>query len=299
MARKQAPLKVDIPRPADERPAWSKVGIVGVAGFILGVAWPRVAGVKVGPGVPGDHKTAETAAPEQSGPRPTGGAASAAAPSAAGSAVAANQELVVVDPGKIVKCRDKKDTKIDDCEKLQFDPTALPRLKALASCPSAMGLEGKLPLSFEVDFEKKEVHVTKGKKPGVPASTVQGILQCAAREFSSIALDEIPHKYRRYTLSYTITFYPPGKHPEEQPAEKPSDDGSEEAAGATTNESGATGTATVAWDTALVRKDPKDGDVVARLVRGTKVKLVGKQNDWYRVETGAKTGWVYRGAIGL
>ena len=39
--------------------------------------------------------------------------------------------------------------------------------------------------------------------------------------------------------------------------------------------------------------------MVARLVRGTKVKLVGKQGDWYKVESGSKAGWVYRGTIGL
>ena len=40
-------------------------------------------------------------------------------------------------------------------------------------------------------------------------------------------------------------------------------------------------------------------EVVARLVRGTKVKILGKQNDWYKIEANGKAGWVYRGAIGL
>jgi uncharacterized protein YgiM (DUF1202 family) len=69
--------------------------------------------------------------------------------------------------------------------------------------------------------------------------------------------------------------------------------------GATTSEADASGSAIVAWDTALLRKEPKDGEVVARLVRGTKVKIVGKQSDWYKVESGSKSGWVYRGTIGL
>ena len=31
----------------------------------------------------------------------------------------------MVGPGRIVKCSDKKDKKIDDCEKLLFDPIAV------------------------------------------------------------------------------------------------------------------------------------------------------------------------------
>src|SRR6185369_12999842 len=96
---------------------------------------------------------------------------------------------------------------------------------------------------------------------------------------------------------YGLSFYPPGKHPEEAaPAEGDADGG---AAGSTTDRIDATGTAIVSWDTALVRKDPKDGDVVARIVRGTKVKILGRQSDWYKIDAGGKVGWVYRGSIGL
>src|SRR5262245_46859174 len=117
MARKDAPLKVEIPRREDEQPAWSRVGIVGVAGFVLGIAWPRGAAVRVGPRVPGEHHATAAAGPD----KPSAEAAATgapAAPSASASAAAAapNQELAVVGPGKILKCRDKKDSKIDDCE---------------------------------------------------------------------------------------------------------------------------------------------------------------------------------------
>ena len=71
--------------------------------------------------------------------------------------MSANQELVVVGPGKITRCFEKKDKKIEDCEKLLFDPVAMPRLRELSKCPSAMGLEGRMTIGFEVNFEKKEV----------------------------------------------------------------------------------------------------------------------------------------------
>lgn len=308
-AKTERPLDIEIPRPGSETPVWSRVGLIAVAGFVVGMAWPRLAGIKIGPSVPADLRVAVDSPAKGS----SSAAARASAPVAHGSAsavppapsasdnppegAAANQELVVVGPGKISKCSDKKDKKIDDCEKLLFDPIAIKRLRELARCPSALGLSGKLSIGFEVNFDKKEVQVKAKKGSSLPSSTVAGVIQCAGREFSNVSLEEVPHKHRHYTLVYGVTFYPPGKHPEGAAQGETTD--AEPVAGATTAESEASGTATISWDTALLRKDPKDGEVVARIVRGTKVKIVGKQNDWYKIESGPKAGWVYRGAIGL
>lgn len=298
MAKRQRQLTVDIPRPGDEQPVWSRVGVIALVGFVVGVAWPRLAGVRIGPSVPGDLKptTAETAAP--AAPSPAAAAPGTAEPGATPEAAAKNQQQIVVGPGRITRCSDKKNKKIEDCGELLFDPIALPRLKELAQCPAALGVEGKLPIGFELNFEKKEVQVVKGKKTSLPASTISGILQCAAREFSNVSLEEVPHKYRRYSLVYTATFVPPGAQAEAPKTEAGSEE-QEQAAGTTTSETAASGLATVSWDTALVRGAPKEGDVVMRLVRGTRVKLVGRQNDWYKIEHRGKTGWMYRGAIGL
>lgn len=308
MVKKERPLTVEIPRPADDQPAWSRVGIIAAVGFVVGIAWPKLAGVHIGPGVPGDARPeAEAAAAGTASAAAASPPPETAAPAASAAAEARkNEQLVVVGSGAITRCSDKKNKKLDDCGELQFDPIALPKLKELAQCPSALGLEGKLAIGFEINFDKKEVQVVKGKKQttSLPSSTVNGILQCAAREFSNVALDEVPHKYPRYSLVYTATFYPPGKHPEDAGDQAGKDDKEpgaegEEAAGTTTSESAASGFATIDWDTALVRKEPKTGDVVTRLVRGTRVKLTGRQNDWYKIEHRGKTGWVYRGAIGL
>ncbi|APR79733.1 Hypothetical protein A7982_05080 [Minicystis rosea] len=310
MSKSERALKVEIPTAASDQPIWSRVGIVGVLGFVIGIAWPKVAGVKIGPAVPADlaAKVEASGSPSASAaPRATTAAApsasAAAAPSASANAgdpeapsAAGNSELVVVGPGKIVKCFDKKDKKIDDCEKLLFDPIAVKRLRALSACPSALGLSGKMGVLFEIDFGKKEVVVKKTKKNSLPSATVSGIVKCAAREFAQAPLDEVPHKHKHYVLEYPITFYPPGKHPEGASAD--TGDG-EPAAGATTSEADASGTAVVAQDTALARKEPKDGEVVHRFVRGTKVKILGKQGDWYKVDSNGKVGWVYRGTIGL
>jgi len=312
MAKTERPFSVEIPRPGSEQPAWSRVGAIGLAGFLIGIAWPRIAGVHIGPSVPNDLRAQieATAAPSGSAAAPRAPAApsgSAAVPppvasvvaSAEPTAVPANQELVVVGPGKITRCFEKKDKKIEDCEKLLFDPIAVPKLRELAKCPSALGLEGKMTIGFEVNFDKKEVQVAKTKKvSGIPSTTVNGILQCAAREFGNVALEEVPHKYRRYTLAYALSFYKPGKHPAAAVDGADGGDG-ENAAGATTSETEANGNATVTTDSVSLRKEPKGKEKVGRLVRGTKVKILAKQNDWYKVESGANVGWVYRSAIGL
>lgn len=299
--------RVHLPQPAEDRPPWSRVGIIAATGFILGVAWPKLAGVHVGPNVPGDLKAQPDSAPaasaSASGAPSAAPVLAAAAPSAAASAdapAAALKQAVVVGPGKIVKCSDKKNKKITDCGELQIDPVAVPKLESLAECASAVGVSGKLVVGFEIDFEKKEVHVVRSRKdkPTVPSGTVGGILKCAGKAFGNVPLEEVPNKYRHYTVQYGLAFYPPGSVPE-KPGQSAPAEGEEPAAGSTTSEAGATGSAVVAWDTALVRKEPKDGEVVMRLVRGTKVKIVGKRNEWYKIESGSKTGWLYRGAMGL
>lgn len=310
MAKQEEKLKVEIPRPTDETPVWSRVGVIAAAGFLIGIAWPRLAGVRIGPTAPDDDRpqaaavaSAEPSAlprAEPSAPAPVPSAAPAGNSEGAAQAPAeasGNKQTVVIGPGKITRCWDKRNKKIDECGQLQFDPVAAPKLKELEKCQAALGLEGKMQIGFNVDFQKKEVQVIKGKKTSLPTSTVQGILQCAAREFSNVSLEEVPHEHRRYTLFYMASFYPPGKQPEGEA--KPNDSEEEPTAGKTTSESEASGMASVNWDTALVRKEPRDGDVVARLVRGTRVKIVGRQNDWYKIEHGSTTGWVHRAAVGL
>src|SRR5690349_12411868 len=102
MARKEPKLKVEIPKPTDDQPVWSKVGIIGFAGFLLGIAWPRFAGVHFGPNPPSDaHPAAESASAQPSAsaaalPAPSGSAAAPAPSDAASEPGAANKELVQV-----------------------------------------------------------------------------------------------------------------------------------------------------------------------------------------------------------
>ncbi|MGC4064548.1 MAG: SH3 domain-containing protein [Polyangiaceae bacterium] len=55
------------------------------------------------------------------------------------------------------------------------------------------------------------------------------------------------------------------------------------------------------WEVALVRKAPKDGAIVARVLGGTRLVVTGRQGDWYRVKYDAQgnEGFVFKSAIGL
>jgi hypothetical protein len=200
---------------------WSRVGLIAAAGFAVGVLWPRLAGVDIGPRAPEDARIEAAAA--AAGPLPSASASAAAATSAGPAAPPApapaeppkNKQIVVVGPGAIQRCWDDKDKKVEDCGELQLDPVAKKRLESLATCSAALGLEGKVNVVFDLDFKKKEVHVARAKKNSLPSSTVDGIVQCAAKELMKLDLGEVPHAFRRYTVSYALTFYPPGKEPQE------------------------------------------------------------------------------------
>ncbi len=188
--------------------------MIALVGFVVGVAWPKLAGVRIGPSVPSDVKaTAEaTAAPRV--PSPAAAAPGTAEPEAMPPRPPRRTNSMSWSaPEGSPRCSDKKNKKVEDCGEPSSIRSPCPQLKELAQCPAALGVDGKLPIGFELNFEKKEVQVVKGKKTSLPASTVSGILQCAAREFSNVSLEEVPHKYRRYSLVYTATFFPPARRP--------------------------------------------------------------------------------------
>src|SRR5437868_1033201 len=60
--RKDAPLVVDVPSSNRDSPAWVKVGVIAAVGFVIGIAWPKVVGVRLGPSAPGDTASASASA---------------------------------------------------------------------------------------------------------------------------------------------------------------------------------------------------------------------------------------------
>jgi hypothetical protein len=288
--------QVVTPSPEKDRIQSGVVGVVAVVGFVVGVAWPRLLGVKVGPDVPTPGGNSRAALSSDK-PAPSGNPAPAAASGAPAASAGApeeepgvtNQQRVVVGAGKVTSCRNKKGDKVDECGKVSFDELAKKHLDELARCPSALGLEGVVTVAVELNFEKNQLDVQGVKKKSdVPSSTLNGVVRCAGEAFKTLELEGIPPTHPRYVLQYELSFYPPGKDP---PA--PTEPGA-----APADADPGLGTATVKWEKALIRETPDEGKVVARLPQGTRVKLLEQKDDWYRIESSKAKGWVYRQAIG-
>ncbi len=301
-AKKDAPLKVEIPAPGEDRAITSKVGLIALVGFVVGVAWPRLLGVHVGPNPPGggEEKVVAKATAAASASATASPSESASAEPAAAGADApqvSNQEQVVVAEGSITSCKNKKGDKQKECGALQLDKVVQPKLAGLKDCASALGLDGELGVALSLDFDKSTVGVLEDKKSGLPVSTVRGILKCAGDELKGLELDKVPHTHSRYVVAYQVKFYRPGNGPDDKAAD---DKGAADDAGDAAGDKGEgdLGKATVAWEKALVRESAKDGKVIARLPQGTRVKLLKHDDDWYEVSSGSTKGWVYRTAIG-
>jgi hypothetical protein len=307
--------RVRLPAESDDRPSWIKVGVIASVGFAVGVLWPRLAGIRLAPNPPNESVSASSAAPLRANDGASAASASAAtaAVPAASLAVAppaaatGTPPTVTVNRGVVLSC------KTDDGEALKgfqacgavsgFDAIAQPRLRKLASCAAADGANGKLAAIFNIDFKSNRVAIDIGKSSTV--ANIDGISACLKPEFQGVSLGPLDHQNPRYSLFYSTVFSSKGgATAATSPAAgaTPSLPAAPAATTATTPVgSDSDGTAQVVWEVAIVRDNPRTGQVVARLQRGTKIRLGAGQDGWYRVQYGnsfASEGWVYRGAIG-
>jgi hypothetical protein len=306
-SEKDRPLAVELPRADQDRPQWIKVGVIAAVGFAVGIAWPRLAGVRLGPTAPGDAPPAASAVPnEPAAPRApdsAGGAApavlsSAPAPAATAepvaSAVPSGPPHVTVARPAILGC------KTEDGESLKggsacgglpgFDALARPRVQRVKDCSAAEGATGKLSVVMGVDFTNNRINVEIGKSSTV--SNVESIGACVKQQFAGVSLGALDHTHPRYTIAYNATLGAP---------EQAAAGGQAPAPTGSAPVSMDAPTASVVWEVAIVRDTPRTGQVVARLQRGSKIRVGQGQDNWYRVRYGSgytSEGWVYRGAIG-
>ncbi|HEX5102025.1 MAG TPA: SH3 domain-containing protein [Polyangiaceae bacterium] len=295
MSRRQPVLKVDVPRTGPGSLRLGRVGLIAAAGFIVGIVWPRLAGIRLVPElpVPAASSTQDlSGAPEE--PPAASALASANLPPkpTRPEPLAPGAQPPVVGEAQVTSCRDAAGGKIAKCDAVDFDRVARERLSNLDDCPAARKVSGIVSLGFELDFTTERVsRITTGKATSLDEQTLAAVIECYRQSFANVSLVAIPHEHQRYTVFYRV----------ELAAAPP------EPAAATGNTAPvavtpASGTATVSWETALVHATPeKDGKVVARVLSGTRVGVTGKSGDWYRVKYDARgrEGWVFRTAIGM
>jgi hypothetical protein len=316
------PLVVQVPRPRDDRPVWWRVGAIAAACFLVGLVWPRLVGLRPGPSAPeaasasaGEAPPAPeppappraevTAAASAPGavvvPAPSASVASAPTPSAetppaeapamaSAAATPAAPAKVNVLAGPILSCKTEggESLKGAECGKLKgLDGLVLARLHKLAECPDAATARGRLTLVLHLDFPHGWLSADLGHTQTVAAP--DALLACARADLASASLATVSHDDARYSVVYTVVF-------------ESTDGAAEPPGGAPARAPEATeGTAQVVWEVAIVRDVPKTGKVLARLQRGTPVRVGPVKDGWYPVKYGdgdSGDGWVYRGAIG-
>jgi len=218
---------------------------------------------------------------------------------------------VTVGRGAVLTCKVEggETKKGKECGTLPGLETVVPpHLRKLATCSAAEGQTGKLSFVATAVFPSGGLSWDVGKSSTV--GNLEGITACLKTHFSGVAATGVAHEHNRYVVAYNVTFAPGVAEPapskiakDDKSAKDDADKNAKEgAADKTDAPAAAAGSeASVGWEVALVRDVPKTGSVVARLPRGTKVKLGAMKDGWYAIKYGdtfASDGFVYRGAIG-
>lgn len=278
-----------MPRPEQDKPELGRVGVIAIAGFVIGIAWPWLAGVRLVPSPPTEE--AAEAVASASAPAPSSGAppeAASAAVAPVGPSQKTDVETSKISEIQITGCRDGKGRKKKECDKVGIDDRVRPHLAALTSCAEAQGASETLSIGLELSFTDETItDVFPGKSTTFSREKAHALVDCAKKELASVKLDGLGHEHDEYTVFYFVEFIPPGT------AVAP--------AAAAEETSDASGLATVVWDSAVVREQPEDGKIVSRLRYGTRVSVSAKRGKWYEVKYDAKgdKGWVHRNALGL
>jgi hypothetical protein len=201
---------------------------------------------------------------------------------------------------EVVSCVDPDGKKHKKCGELSLDKSLVEPLKSLVACDGVAGNAGVLSLGFDVNFDAQQLTgFTVGRSTTLPPTVATDLLTCAKSVLAKVDLSGIEHGYNSYRVFYLVEL------PSAE-ASVPTDTAVPTATPAASNaESPAevqetNGRATVSWEVALIRKAPKEGAVVARVLGGTRLVVTGQQGDWYRVkyDSQGNEGYVFKSAIG-
>lgn len=269
-----------------------RVGAIAIVGFGIGILWPHLAGVRLVPSVPGEKTEAVSnaqlsGAPADPGAGPT--PSTPVAPQPLEVEPTAAKQPFTIGSGAVASCRGLGNKPVEVCDPIDFDAVARGRIATLAACEAAERARGLFSLGFDLDFQQNRVtRVHTGKSTTLPKEDAQALEACLEQNLGEVALTGIAHEHAKYTVYYPVEFAGTGE------SKKPTTEPEEPVVPAS-------GKATVAWDVALVRSRPaRDGEVIARVLQGTRVSVTGRKGDWYRVKYDAKSeGWVFGTAIGM
>ena len=304
--------RIRIDEEASDRRVWSRVLVLALVGFAVGMAWPKLTGVRFGPNAPGSEPTTATRAPEkpEAAAVVVPAASAEAAPAAALPTVAST---VKVAESFVLGCttKDGETKKGPDCGPYrELDKVAEPKLRRLVNCPAARTATGHISLVASLDFPQRRLDASLGKSTALQNADAAAVLGCLRTDLEGLDIASMPHDHSRYTLVYKIDLEAGGA-PSAAPAEAAPVVAASPAAAAapaaaapsapSAASAPGTTTAEVTWEVAIVRSSPRTGDVVARLPRGSKLKLSTVDNGWWHIHYGdgfTSEGWVYRGAIG-
>ncbi len=276
---------------------------MAAVGLTVGIVWPKFAGFHLVP-----------APPSESSPSASTSASAAAAPSGSASASQDPQGAAAPKPAEpadakpsgvtppkvsiaqVVTCRSKDAGRQKNCEAPQLGTAIEDPLRAVIACDGADSAHGVLSVGFDLDFAQNKLdNFVAGRSTTLPSALAKRLVSCAEKELSKVSLEGITHTMDAYRIFYKLEFgSDSGSPPAADAADKATTSaGSDEVVSAS-------GRVTVTWDAALVRAKPKDGEVLARVLGGTRLTVTGHQGDWYRVKYDGKgsEGWVYRAAIG-
>jgi hypothetical protein len=156
---------------AHEEGSLGRVGIIALVGFVIGIVWPRLAGVSLVPDAPVEENSPsvdEEGTTEQvTGQEPE-------------VIELTPEDRLGIGPAKVTSCLNVDGKKSSSCDNPDMDELVHPHLIALLGCPAATGVFGTLSLGFTVNFEKKKISdPTSGRSTDLPDSTTKELLLCA------------------------------------------------------------------------------------------------------------------------
>jgi hypothetical protein len=282
-------LRVEVPRPEQDKPELGRVGVIAAAGFAIGIAWPWLAGVRLVPAPPVEDVAEVPSASASAAAINVATAPAGSAPAQPAALPKTDTETTKISDMQITGCRDDKGKKKKECDKIALDDRLRSHLAALVACPDANGATETLSIGLELSFADQTItDVFAGRSTTFSKEKAHALVDCAKKELSTVHLDGLGHEHDEYTVFYFVQFVPPGTSL--APAATAAEDASD-----------ASGFATVVWDVAVVRDQPEEGKIVSRLRYGTRVAVSARKGKWYEVKYDAKgtKGWVHRNALGM